>query len=583
MKNNIRKIALLALLVVSTSGFTATSKKADKDKTAVRKNDISVQDQRKFDYFFYEAVRQRQLGKLSQAVDLLTECYYINPKNSAVAYEFGMAYTSIQDVPHAMQFMALASRLDPTNGWYKIAFAELCIKNSDYKTAILVYEDIAKNHPDQDDVDYMLASLYKQTGDLKKSIQALDKVEQRLGVNESVSYEKFKMYDALGKKKQSFEEIDKLIKKFPYEPKYKLLRASIYLNEKQPEKALKIYDQLKAQDPNNSLLLTARYDYYRSMGDSAKAYALYTEAFANKDISIDEKIGLLTQFLSAENQSVVVAESYFKQLLALYPENEIIHSYYASFLLMMKRSGEAKIELQSILKINPKDKEAWIELMQIWVDQADFEQLLVSSNEAISNLPDDSGLYLFKGIALTQLKRSDEAIETYKMGISKTIDDEVSVKAEYNMQIADILAERKNMSEAFDYYEKAYQLNPNNAALLNNYAYYLSLEGKDLSKAEKMSAKTVEAYPNNVSFLDTYAWIFFKENNLILAKMYVEQAIDKGGDKSAVVIEHYGDILYQSGDKDEALSYWQKSKELGNDSKILDQKIETKTYIPETK
>jgi len=124
-------------------------------------------------------------------------------------------------------------------------------------------------------------------------------------------------------------------------------------------------------------------------------------------------------------------------------------------------------------------------------------------------------------------------------------------------------------------------LNQNNAMLLNNYAYYLSLAGKDLSKAETMSAKTVQAYPDNVSFLDTYAWIFFVEGNATLARMYIQQAIDKGGNKSSVVVEHYGDILYLNNEKDEALRWWQKAKDLGSDSPTLEKKIESKTYIPE--
>jgi tetratricopeptide (TPR) repeat protein len=569
MKKNIRKIFLVTFLLIGVQlvGVGATAKKVNK-KTANKAAPVSVQD-------------QRQLGNLNEAIDLLTECYYINPRSSAVAYEFAMAYTAIQDAPHAIKFMALASRLDPTNSWYKIGFAELCIKNNDFKTAISVYEDITKNHPDKDDVDYMLASLYKQTGDLKNSISSLNKVEKKFGINETLSFEKYRLYKSLKETKKANAEIDKLIAKFPMEPKYKLLRGGIYMDDKEPKKALKIYNEVKASDPNNGMLIMALYEYYKSTGDTVQANSVFEEAFKNQNLAIDEKIGILTQFLSIENQSAAKAEEYFKLLLGMYSDNEVLHTYYASFLLMQHRYDEASSELEFLLKVNTQNKEAWLELIKLRLEQENMAEVLAVSDRAIKNMPDESSFYLFKGMALTDKKQYEDALQAYKIGLDKVNEEDTNSVAQLSMQMADVYAQLKKMDDAFTYYEKAYQINPNNATLLNNYAYYLSLAGKDLPKAESMSAKTVQAYPDNISFLDTYAWIFFVEGNATLARMYIQQAIDKGGNKSSVVVEHYADILYLNGEKDEALRWWQKAKDLGSDSPTLQQKIETKTYIPE--
>ena len=43
-----------------------------------------------------------------------------------------------------------------------------------------------------------------------------------------------------------------------------------------------------------------------------------------------------------------------------------------------------------------------------------------------------------------------------------------------------------------------------NIYCMNNYAYYLSINGDDLQKAEQMSYKTVQAEPKNATYLDTY-------------------------------------------------------------------------------
>lgn len=580
MRKNIRKILLLSVAMVSVTCFASSTNKSGK-KAANKKTEISVQDQRKFDYFFYEAVRQRQLGNLDGTVDLLTKCFYLNPNSAAVSYEFGMAYTAIQDVPHAIQFMSLAARLDPTNSWYKMAFAELCIKNNDFARAILVYEDISKNHPEKEDIDYMLASLYKQVGNLKKSVEALNKVEKRLGVNETITIEKFRLLSSLGKEKEANAEFDKLIEKFPLNIEYRIQRSDLYLKEKKPKKALKTIDEAKKVDPNNPLLVIAYNNYYLQMGDTVLADKQYKDAFSNKEMSVEAKIGLLAQFLSIENQSITKAEAYFKALIAEHPENDILRSYYASFLLMQRRQDEAMPQLRAVIKQNPENKEAWLEITKVYAEQNDYDKVLAITDSAIVSLPSESSFYLYKGIALSQLKKSDDAIATYKLGATKTSGDQANKQAEFFQQIADVYAERNNMDSAFVYYEKAYQLDANNATLLNNYAYYLSVVGKDLAKAETMSAKTVESYPNNISFLDTYAWIFFKQGNYTLARMYIQQAIDKGGNVSTVVLEHMGDILFKNGDIDGAMDWWKKSLDAGNTSPILKKKMETKTFIAE--
>jgi len=312
-----------------------------------------------------------------------------------------------------------------------------------------------------------------------------------------------------------------------------------------------------------------------------RANGVFEEAFKNQSIPVDEKVGILTQFLSIENQSIVKAEEYFKLLLGMYPDNDVLHTYYASFLLMQHRYDEASSELEFLLKVNSQNKEAWMEMIKLRLEQENMAEVLAVSDRAIKSMPDESGFYLFRGMALADKKQYEDALQAYKIGLDKASEEDTNTVFQLSMEMGDTYAQLKKMDDAFTYYEKAYQLNQNNAMLLNNYAYYLSLAGKDLSKAETMSAKTVQAYPDNVSFLDTYAWIFFVEGNATLARMYIQQAIDKGGNKSSVVVEHYGDILYLNNEKDEALRWWQKAKDLGSDSPTLEKKIESKTYIPE--
>ena len=141
----------------------------------------------------------------------------------------------------------------------------------------------------------------------------------------------------------------------------------------------------------------------------------------------------------------------------------------------------------------------------------------------------------------------------------------------------------KRFKEAFDVFDKVVELDPENFMAMNNYAYYLSLKGERLGIAEKLSAKVIQANADNATYLDTYAWVFFMKKDYQLAKFYMEIALSKAAeDNSAVLIEHYGDILFYLNEKDNALLQWKKSLDKGNPSKILKRKITEKRYI-ETK
>ena len=82
-----------------------------------------------------------------------------------------------------------------------------------------------------------------------------------------------------------------------------------------------------------------------------------------------------------------------------------------------------------------------------------------------------------------------------------------------------------------------------------------------MDKAEKMISTALSADPNNSTFLDTYAWVLFKSKNYSLAKFYMRSAIENVKNPSGVLYEHYGDILFMNGEKEEAVKMWQKALE----------------------
>ena len=120
-----------------------------------------------------------------------------------------------------------------------------------------------------------------------------------------------------------------------------------------------------------------------------------------------------------------------------------------------------------------------------------------------------------------------------------------------------IYQEQSDAGTAYRYYEEALKYNPDNTAVLNNFAYYLSLEGRKLRKAEKMSARTIELEPDNATYIDTYAWILHLRGKDAEAKPLFKRAMIFGGRDSATVLEHYSVVLRALGE-DALADYYQR-------------------------
>ena len=114
--------------------------------------------------------------------------------------------------------------------------------------------------------------------------------------------------------------------------------------------------------------------------------------------------------------------------------------------------------------------------------------------------------------------------------------------------------------KAFAAYEEALKIDPDQATVLNNYAYYLSLEGRKLRKALKMSRRAVELDPDNASYLDTCGWLLYLLKKPKEAKPYFKHAMLYGGKDSAVVLEHYAKVLAALGE-DNLASFYQSLSE----------------------
>lgn len=132
----------------------------------------------------------------------------------------------------------------------------------------------------------------------------------------------------------------------------------------------------------------------------------------------------------------------------------------------------------------------------------------------------------------------------------------------------------------------ALTVDPDNAEVLNNYAYFIALSSddpEDLSQAFSMVSKAVDTAADLNAF-DTMAFILFKQGRVKEAIDLQEKTIGFMNPDSKMTgefLSHLGDFYAVAGDVDKAVEMWEKALSLDSEDRLLNQKISTRTYIPE--
>ena len=304
-------------------------------------------------------------------------------------------------------------------------------------------------------------------------------------------------------------------------------------------------------------------------------------AFKSKDLNVETKATVLASYFSLielseemKNQALLLAEI----LIDVHQEDYISYAMYADLLYAVKQYQKAKEQYFLSLEINNSNQEIWAQILFIQADQRKYLELQKTSSEALNFFPMNPLFYYFNGLSNKWFKNYDQAIQSLTTGLDFVIDNDLLL-LEYYSSLGDIYNETKDYSKSDNYFEQALKLDSNNVVVLNNYAYYLSLRGEQLEKAIKMSYRANKLEANNGTYQDTYAWVLYQQKNYLDAKEWINKAIKNDGHKSAVILEHYGDILYKLGDIKNAVDNWRKALILNPDSDRLQQKIkDEKTY-----
>jgi predicted Zn-dependent protease len=442
-----------------------------------------------------------------------------------------------------------------------------------------------KRFPERQEILYALYSAYSDSGNDKKMVETLDKIESIVGRNEQLTMEKSNAYLRSGDKKKALAEMEGLVAEYPQDSRYKVLLGSLYEQIDESDEAYSIYQGVLSAEPDNALALMAMLGYYEKNGSAELYEKQLNDVLSSKTVDAEGKRSILLNrvaYIENSKQDSTKAIALFDRTIESENYDTETLQLYAQYLWEKKMQKESQPLLEKVLQAEPDNKMARLMLLQLAVNGEDYALVESVCKAGVDELPDVLEFYLYLALAYNHDGRTDDALSAINLGIEhvdgKT--DKALASDLYSMQ-GDLYHTKNMPVEAYSAYDTALSYNSESVAVLNNYAYYLSVDNRDLDKAEEMSYKTIKAEPNNSTYLDTYAWILFMKGRYTEARTYIDQALKNIDDASGVVKEHCGDIYYMNGDVDEAVKYWKQSLDEGNDSKTLKEKIKRKRYIAE--
>jgi len=246
--------------------------------------------------------------------------------------------------------------------------------------------------------------------------------------------------------------------------------------------------------------------------------ALCLAAQLSFGLTADESYTRLRSLTDAKNW--VEAEGVSSQALEQFPDNIDFRCYHSWILRSQKKFVEAIDVSRKALAKWPDSKRVRDELLYSLIGRIAHtvenkvpENPLPLAEEAINLAPESEGAQLWYGICLRKGKEYEKAIAVFEKGMGlfpKNIYFKPNLVYSY-VEYAGSLAEKKTVP-AFDYYKKAYDLDPDNEAALLWYGIRMR-EKKEHLKAADLFGRGMRKFPGNR---------YFREN---MRFSYVEMAV----------------------------------------------------------
>lgn len=515
-------------------------------------------------YLYTEGIKQQVIERdTARARELFTQAIAADSTLAPAYFELAVLILDA-DATHAVELSRRASQLDTANKWYQQLYGQALVTAQRYDEALAVYRRLRRMDPRNPEVYRVLAALYEQAQLPFSAIAVLDSAELRFGRIPPFTFTKRRLLIATRQYDKAITEAEAWVEEAPYEPGNRLILGDLYSKVGRDSQAMAQFEAALRIDSTDLWTLATVADFYNQRQNYPALLGITKKLFESDEVPVKSKIEQFERMTS----DLRFYREYYRQLNELaamlaikYPNDPEVVELYGQHLIT---TGELDRALE-LYKHHTSDRPAVKDYFKMVIDIESYKQRPDSVDKYVSQalqlFPDAPEFYISRGNIYNYGKRYDEAIKSYRASLRHVDTD--SLRGLVWGYIGDTYHAAGSLKKTYSAYERSLRYWPENAVVLNNYAYFLALEERDLDRALAMSEQATSLVENNPTYLDTRAWVLHKLGRTDEAKRTMQLAVSLDRADSPELLVHYGDILAAAGERYLAEVYWRKALEKG--------------------
>jgi len=585
-------------LINCSGSAPITEEKTDDKKPTLT---VDQQKQKALEFFINGGVFESQ-GNYESAVGQYEKALLYD-SSAGLYYTLAKNYVYLNKLVPALNYSQKALKLDSTKIEYYDLLADIYNYGNKTESAIATLEKAIELDSMNIELNYKLARLYETDKPLK-AVKLYNRILYQIGPDWSVLTRIAELQERLGNNEEAIKAIEKLLAIDPANVPLKKMLIEFNLKAKRYDEGILLADEILELMPDDLETREAKAKLLLGKNDWEGASKEFDYLLDQPDVNLDAKINIGANYFNkaiTDSTMLPIAKSFFTKLDEDTTDWQI--KMYLGAIALSEGNDSIAIEnFQYVTKNANWNVAAWVRLGGLYFDNRKYDEAEVVMSEAVLSFPEDFYVNLILGLSLAQqskhqeaekylkkstllnptditalsaygftlnqLKENDKAIFYLKQALEIEPDD---------VQLIGTLAMIYNGMQSYEIsdslYERALELKPDDPLINNNYSYAFATRKIQLDRALKMVQISIAADSLNSSYLDTIGWVHFMLGNYKEAKLYLEKAIEVGGE-SAVMLDHLADVESKLGNKEKAIELWENALELDPTKNEIKNKID---------
>lgn len=508
-------------------------------------------------------------------------------------YLRGRFYFLQGDFKEALRYYKKALREDPSSSFLRFEIA-VTLLNLERKEEAKSFLREAISYDSQNaEALRLLGDICVSEGDLEGAIAAYGRLIEALPDEIQPYFTLSSLYLQTGTYDKAVEVLQKLLVRRPESAVTHYYLARIYVEGQRYKEGLAYYQKAMELDPSlSNKILPEMALVYELLGDPEKAFELYRDLLEDNPLDIETRERL------------------------------------AYLLLRQKRYEEARGELETIKKIDPKNTNAMVNLGLIYMEQGDYEKAKAEFESALFIRPDDPRARLYLAASLVEMDKISEGLQEFRKippesevflegtkylvtlllkksqnkralqliqetpagkedpdlvyleallleeegELTKSLERLESLvsrgvkRPNYLFRLGVLYHKLGKKDESLRVMEEVIRLDPDHPEALNWVGYSYAEKGVKLDEAERLIRRALELKPDDGYIIDSMGWVYFQKGMYEQALVYLERAYELLPN-DPVITEHLADVYLKLDRSEKAIELYKKASEIVTDDR----------------